>query len=90
MRRNYSGCAAGVLALSNPHERRPSNPTDRRDGRLRRCGQLSANHTTFLRAVLPTAEKAGVKSGLHPDDPPLSPQVMEYDAIDRAESATKP
>jgi mannonate dehydratase len=30
-----------------------------------------ASFTSFLRAVLPTAEKAGVKLALHPDDPPL-------------------
>jgi mannonate dehydratase len=35
--------------------------------------QLWDNYTYFLRAVLPSAEKAGVKMGLHPDDPPLSP-----------------
>ncbi len=35
--------------------------------------KLWENYTYFLRAVLPTAEKAGVKLGLHPDDPPLSP-----------------
>ncbi len=27
----------------------------------------------FLRAVMPVAEKAGVKMALHPDDPPISP-----------------
>jgi mannonate dehydratase len=31
------------------------------------------NYVYFLRAVLPAAEKAGVKMGLHPDDPPVSP-----------------
>lgn len=35
--------------------------------------QLWENYCYFLRAVLPSAEKAGVKMGLHPDDPPLSP-----------------
>lgn len=35
--------------------------------------KLWDNYTYFLRAVLPAAEKAGVKLGLHPDDPPLSP-----------------
>ena len=29
--------------------------------------------TYFLKAVIPVAEKAGVKMALHPDDPPLSP-----------------
>ncbi len=35
--------------------------------------KLWENYCYFLRAVLPVAEKAGVKMGLHPDDPPLSP-----------------
>jgi mannonate dehydratase len=35
--------------------------------------QLWENYCYFLRAVLPSAEKAGIKMGLHPDDPPLSP-----------------
>lgn len=35
--------------------------------------QLWENYRYFLGAVLPAAEKAGVKMGLHPDDPPLSP-----------------
>jgi D-mannonate dehydratase len=35
--------------------------------------QLWDNYTTFLEAVLPVAERAGVTMSLHPDDPPLSP-----------------
>ena len=35
--------------------------------------KLWENYTYFLHAVLPAAEKAGVRLGLHPDDPPLSP-----------------
>jgi D-mannonate dehydratase len=31
------------------------------------------NIAYFLKAVIPVAEKAGVKMALHPDDPPLSP-----------------
>lgn len=31
------------------------------------------NITYFLKAVIPVAEKAGIKMALHPDDPPLSP-----------------
>jgi mannonate dehydratase len=34
---------------------------------------LWENYAYFLRAVLPAAEAAGVRLGLHPDDPPLSP-----------------
>ena len=30
-----------------------------------------ANHTYFIKAVLPEAEKAGVKLALHPEDPPV-------------------
>ena len=35
--------------------------------------QLWENYAYFIRAVLPAAERAGVKLGLHPDDPPVSP-----------------
>jgi mannonate dehydratase len=31
------------------------------------------NAEYFVKAVMPTAEKFGVKMALHPDDPPLSP-----------------
>ena len=35
--------------------------------------ELWDNYTYFLKAVIPVAEQAGVKMGLHPDDPPVSP-----------------
>ena len=35
--------------------------------------QLWENYAYFITRVLPVAEAAGVKMGLHPDDPPLSP-----------------
>lgn len=35
--------------------------------------ELWENYECFISGVLPTAEQAGVKLGLHPDDPPLSP-----------------
>lgn len=35
--------------------------------------QLWQNLEYFLKAVVPVAEKAGVKLAMHPDDPPLSP-----------------
>lgn len=49
----------------------------RRQG-LTEWGEVSeqamwANIEYFLKAVIPEAEKAGVKMALHPDDPPLSP-----------------
>jgi mannonate dehydratase len=34
--------------------------------------QIWANVTYFLEAVVPTAEEAGVRLALHPDDPPIS------------------
>ncbi len=34
---------------------------------------LWANLKTFMEAVVPVAEEAGVKLALHPDDPPISP-----------------
>ncbi len=35
--------------------------------------RLWENFAYFLKQVLPTAERAGVRLALHPDDPPLSP-----------------
>lgn len=42
--------------------------------------QLWANYEYFLRAVMPVAEESGVKMGLHPDDPPVSP-LLGYSRI---------
>ncbi len=53
------------LSALDPH---PVAPEDRVTEE-----KLWENYTYFLRAVLPAAEQAGVKLGLHPDDPPLSP-----------------
>jgi len=35
--------------------------------------QMWVNYSYFIRAVIPVAKAAGVKMGLHPDDPPVSP-----------------
>ncbi len=35
--------------------------------------KIWANMEYFQRAVMPVAEKAGIKMALHPDDPPISP-----------------
>ena len=48
-------------------------------------------YTYFIKAVLPVAEKAGVKLALHPDDPPLAMMngvaklFVHYDGYRRAE-----
>ncbi len=42
--------------------------------------ELWKNYEYFIRAVLPSAEEAGVKMGLHPDDPPVSP-LLGYSRI---------
>ncbi|MDF3057857.1 MAG: mannonate dehydratase [Rariglobus sp.] len=36
-------------------------------------GRLWENYEYFITRVLPVAEEAGVRMGLHPDDPPVSP-----------------
>ena len=35
------------------------------------CEELWANYTYFINAVIPEAERYGIKLALHPDDPPL-------------------
>ncbi|MBK7931679.1 MAG: mannonate dehydratase [Bryobacterales bacterium] len=50
-----------------------------------------ATYTYFMKAVLPVAEKAGVRLALHPDDPPLAKMngvaklFVHYDGYARAE-----
>ncbi|WMS44895.1 mannonate dehydratase [Acuticoccus sp. MNP-M23] len=45
---------------------------------------LAANQTAFLRAVVPTAERLGMKLCCHPDDPPVPllglPRIMSTEA----------
>ena len=43
-------------------------------------GQVWANYECFIRAVMPTAERVGVRMGLHPDDPCL-PSLGGYARI---------
>lgn len=52
--------------------------------------QLWDNYTYFIKAVIPEAEKYGIKLALHPDDPPVeklgnvSRIMISYENIDRA------
>ena len=50
--------------------------------------QMWDNVTYFLQAVIPVAEEAGVKMGLHPDDPPVSP-IAGVPRIFRSHDALK-
>jgi mannonate dehydratase len=40
-------------------------------GRVYEAEHIWKTFTEFIRAVMPAAEKAGVRIGLHPDDPPI-------------------
>lgn len=42
--------------------------------------QMWKNYEYFTKAVMPAAEKAGVKMALHPDDPPI-PELLGYSRI---------
>ncbi len=51
----------------------PETPVITRD-------EVWKNYEYFIRAVVPAAEEAGVRLGLHPDDPPI-PQLKGYGRI---------
>ena len=59
--------------------------------RVYTADDIWATYTYFIKAVLPVAEKAGVKLALHPDDPPLTMMngvaklFVNYDGYKRAE-----
>jgi mannonate dehydratase len=54
-----------------------------------RDDEMWSNYEYFLKAVVPAAEQAGVKIGVHPDDPPISPLaglpriLRSHDALQR-------
>ena len=49
-------------------------------------GDMWWNLERFLEAVLPVAERAGVKMAMHPDDPPMSPLCGLERIMDKVES----
>ena len=62
-------------------ENNPDDPVDPvQDKLLISADQVWANYECFIRAVMPTAEKCGVRMALHPDDPCL-PSLGGYARI---------
>ena len=53
------------------YDRGKDMPADTSIGKLQTAEMLWDNLTYFLKAVIPVAEKAGVRMALHPNDPPI-------------------
>lgn len=53
------------------YDRGKNMPADTSIGKLQTVEMLWDNLTYFLKAVIPVAEKAGVRMALHPNDPPI-------------------
>ena len=64
-REGRGGAAATCFSLSNTAN--PSSASLKLD-----ADQVWANYEHFIKAVLPVAEKNGIRMGLHPDDPCLA------------------
>ncbi len=60
-------------AISNRFRLKEIDPTPVPPGQQVTEEKLWENYEYFITRVLPVAEAAGVKMGLHPDDPPISP-----------------
>ncbi len=60
---------SGITAFD--YERGKNLPTDLKLGTPQTAEMLWNNLTYFLKAVIPVAEKAGVRMALHPNDPPV-------------------
>lgn len=61
----------GAGTLSMDYERGRTLPPDPGEGNGQTTGMMWDNLTWFLKAVIPVAEKAGVRMALHPNDPPV-------------------
>ena len=70
VREGRGGAKATYFSLSETPEQKLKLPKE----------QIWSNYEYFLKAVMPTAEKVGVRMGLHPDDPCL-PDLGGYARI---------
>jgi mannonate dehydratase len=61
----------GAGTLSMDYERGRTLPPDPGEGTGQTAEMMWDNLTWFLKAVIPVAEKAGVRMALHPNDPPV-------------------
>ena len=61
----------GAGTLSMDYERGRTLPPDPGEGTGQTSERMWDNLTWFLKAVIPVAEKAGVRMALHPNDPPV-------------------
>ncbi|WP_220464008.1 mannonate dehydratase [Adhaeribacter radiodurans] len=61
----------GAGNTSFDYEKGKNLPTDPKLGTPQTAEMLWNNLTYFLKAVIPVAEKAGVRMALHPNDPPI-------------------
>ena len=69
------GVSENVASASLPDSKTPSGESN-----IRSAEQVWANYEYFIKAVMPTAEKCGVRMALHPDDPCL-PSLGGYARI---------
>jgi mannonate dehydratase len=88
--RTHRAVRARGGATSNRFQRAALDPEPVPEADRATPEQMWDNYAYFLRAVLPAAERAGVKLGLHPDDPPITPLrgvgriLISPEAFDRA------
>jgi mannonate dehydratase len=61
----------GAGTLSMDYERGRTLPPDPGEGTGQTSERMWDNLTWFLKAVIPVADKAGVRMALHPNDPPV-------------------
>jgi mannonate dehydratase len=61
----------GAGTLSMDYDRGKNLPPNPGEGKGQTAEMMWENLTYFLKAVIPVAEKAGVRMALHPNDPPV-------------------